>query len=138
MRRRIAAATIVQLCLLDVAFAQSIKALVCEFTGRHSAELGPPYKSGTTGDRMSFTLAALDAKEKKAQMIGSGGAGDVTMHVQPGQLQFIELTPSGNITVTSGFLNNLPEVNFAAVHSRHVKVFDAIASQYTGICRARQ
>jgi hypothetical protein len=111
-------------------------ALTCHFKDVYSGAISPvPEKLGS-GGRLDFTFAALNPEAQTAQMIGNAGVSDVTYWRPDGQLQFLEHTISGNITMTSVFAPATPSGPMPAVHSRHIWLGpnNVIVSQMTGTC----
>jgi hypothetical protein len=84
------------------------------------------------------TYAALDFKNSRAQMIGRGGAGTVVLIAGSEALHFVELTPTGNQTVTTVFLGTSKRGSYPAIHSRHMNLIgQPSVSQFRGYCAPR-
>ena len=82
----------------------------------------------------------IDTQKRTARMIGNAGADDVTAIQTAKTLSFIEISPSGNIFLTSIFTAMPTEDwRFPAVHSRHIHISEAalIPQQYYGTCIAQ-
>ena len=114
------------------------KAIVCEFTSRHSANFDPRYQPNKTGERLALTFASIDVAARSAQLIGNAGAATVTLFASEGKLNFVEVTDGGNITMTSVFALVPSGDPMPAVHSRHMMMLGmALVSQFTGSCAPR-
>lgn len=115
-------------------------ALACHFRAAHVGSLEPSYARIKAGEELELTFASLNKDAQTAQMIGNGGASDVTYWAAGSQLQFIEHTLSGNLTMTSVFAPPAQGHPLPAVHSRHIWVgpHSVVVSQYVGTCDARR
>lgn len=79
----------------------------------------------------------VDIVRGTARLIGNVGAADLTVIGGAGVLHFLELTPSGNLNVTTIFARRAASGGLRAVHSRHVllPVSGPLPSQAVGTCR---
>jgi hypothetical protein len=134
-----AAALIVFLLAPAFAGAQTPRSLICSFRSVSVGELTQRYEAKKPGEQFGFTLGAIDLASGKAEMIGNAGSAPVTTIGNDERLQFLEVTPAGNISTTSVFPKVGGGKDFPAVHSRHMLSFgsSAIVSQYAGTCSPR-
>lgn len=118
---------------------QPMVALTCHFKGVYTAAISPVPEKLKGGDSLDFTFTSLNREAQTAQMIGNAGASDVTYWRPEGQMQFLEHTGSGNLTMTSVFASATPGGSMPAVHSRHIWVGpnNVIVSQMTGSCQPK-
>lgn len=116
-----------------------IVALTCDLEAKHVGVLNPGYAGDQTGETLVLTFANLDPGAGTAQLIGNSGASTVEFRSFSGQLQFIEETPAGNVTVTSVFAPPAPGEPLPAVHSRHIAIApgDVAISQFAGACKPK-
>ena len=114
-------------------------ALSCEFGAVHSGVLNPDYARDHPGGRLTLTFTSLDAANGTATLIGNLGAGTVEFRQNGNQLQFIEETVVGNLSVTTVFAPPREGASLPAVHSRHMLIAPANASisQFAGSCRPK-
>jgi len=124
----------------------AVAALDCHITQKHDANIGHGYQPRTAKDKMDLVFAGIDLKLGKAQMIGNSGASEVPVISSLNQMIFPELTPSGNMNVTSVFFYTakpsaegggikILDKRAFVVHSRHVLIFnEAVVSQWVGYC----
>jgi len=80
---------------------------------------------------LKLVFEDLDYNNNSGRMVGENGSAEVGL-ITTSNINIIEVTPSGNMTVTTIFLN--PKNTYNAVHSRHIDMFGAVVSQYYGIC----
>ena len=80
---------------------------------------------------LKLVFEDLDYNNNSGRMVGENGSAEIGL-ITTGNINIIEVTPSGNMTVTTIFLN--PKNTYNAVHSRHIDMFGAVVSQYYGIC----
>lgn len=111
-------------------------ALTCELASVHDGALNPGYQRGRSSGSLTFTVANLDRTKGNAQLIGNSGASTVQLIALADQLQFLEVTPSGNLNVLIVFAPPEPGALLPVVHSRHVLISPAnvAISQYAGSC----
>lgn len=114
-------------------------ALTCELTAVHDGALNPGYESGTSGFVMKLTLTNLDDKAGTAQLIGNAGTANVQFSRLDNEMQFLERTPSGNLTLLNIYAPPMPGEPLPAAYSRHIFVSPAniAISQYAGSCRPK-
>ena len=111
-------------------------AFKCRFaTGYFSAPEGGTFETKPAG-KMEFTIAAINADQGSAQMVGNMGATPLAILRGGYTLNFLEQTPVGNINLTTVYTASDAEGRFYAVHSRHIGTAeDAMVSQYLGSCQ---
>ena len=81
---------------------------------------------------------SIDPDKRTARLIGNRGATDVSFFRTATGLHFLEVTGSGNISVTTAFARMVPE-GFIAVTSRHLDLpRSPYPSQLHGTCKVRQ
>lgn len=117
----------------------SMVALICDLEARHVGVLNPGYASDKAGERLVLTFTNLDQGAGTAQLVGNSGASTVEFRNSGGQLQFIEKTPLGSVTVTSVFAPPAHGEPLPAVHSRHIAIApaDIAISQFAGACKPK-
>ena len=110
--------------------------LTCELRSVQSGVLNPTYWGDRSDDGLALTFTNLDADSGTAMLVGNIGAGTVEFRKQAAQWQFIELTPSGNMTLTSVFAPPSVGEALPAVLSRHILIApgNVSISQYAGSC----
>ena len=110
--------------------------MTCTLRTVHSGVLNPNYYRDRGNDSLTFTYRQLDPDAETARVGGNNGIEVVDYLRTEEQMQFIETTATGNLTVTTVFAP--PEMGEAmpAVHSRHVAVSPANVSisQFAGEC----
>ena len=110
----------------------------CNFSDGISTNFdsGSP-KSKDGGNFPDTIYDQINPKEGTGRFIGNAGAVDVMVHQGYQSLNIVEITPVGNMTVTTIF-NGLPNKDdlFPVVHSRHPNMMGAFVSQYVGLCRS--
>jgi hypothetical protein len=111
--------------------------MTCTVRTVHDGVLNPTYFRGDATGSLTLTIKNLDAAAGTATIVGNNGAEEVEYRASSNQLQFIETTPVGNLTVTTVFAP--PELGqpMPSVHSRHIQVAAAnvAISQFAGPCR---
>jgi len=114
-------------------------ALTCELTAVHDGALNPDYERGKPGFVMKLTITNLNDKAGSAQLIGNVGTADVLFSRLRDQMQFLEQTPSGNLTLLNVYAPPEPGKSLPAAYSRHVLVSPAniAISQYAGSCQPK-
>ena len=113
--------------------------LACTFEAVHSGVLNPTYFRDRSSDRpLTLAIRGLNADARTATVGGNNGSSTVEYRVGTEQMQFIETTPIGNVTLTTIFAPPETGKPMPAVHSRHVAVSPANVSisQYAGECVA--
>ncbi len=85
-------------------------------------------------DGLSLVFDSINANKGTARLIGNAGTADVMVAASTGHINFIEMTGSGNMNLTSVYVF---KSEMRAVHSRHVGSAERpMFSQYYGTCRA--
>lgn len=116
------------------------RSLKCEFLVGVSTtwDTGKPVsEKATMSGAMVFD--SIDHKNNSARLIGNIGASDLMTIATAESITFLEVTDSGNVTITTVF----PEFvgkgrKFIGVHTRHVSANGPIPSQYHGACETWQ
>lgn len=114
----------------------SVKSWKCEFPSLAVAdwaqdEPAPALKEQT----FSFHIDNVDVPAGKACIIGNAGSADLVVLSGAGALHFLEITPTGNLNITTIFSAVAGPDRLKAVHSRHVLLFYPFPSQAYGYCR---
>ncbi len=81
---------------------------------------------------------SIDVQAKTARLIGNAGSAGILVMITATGMHFIEVTPVGNLNVTTVFGSLDQSGNFLAVTSRHVDLFGPVPSQYYGTCEPWQ
>lgn len=114
----------------------ALTSLACTLKPVHNGVLNPTYFRDSSRDALTFVITNLNAGAGTASLGGNNGSETVEYRVRSNQLQFIETTMTGNLTVMTVFAP--PEVGkpMPAVHSRHLELSPANVSisQYAGEC----
>jgi hypothetical protein len=114
------------------------KALLCQFPQGVLSNFEKIWSSKSLSENFQLIIAAIDRAGGKAQLIGNAGAADLIVVDGGTVLNFLEITPTGNSTLTSVFLKRTPDDKFPAVHARHMSMIgNAVVSNYRGLCTAR-
>jgi hypothetical protein len=82
----------------------------------------------------------IDPREGTARGLGNSGAVDLAVLKSPESLSFLEITPSGNVVLTSIFTGmQSDDGSVPAVVSRHIRLAQDVAlpQQYYGTCIAQ-
>ena len=116
--------------------------LVCDFRSKHIAA-GPAggWQPLRNGDRLTLTFAVINLKKNTAQLISVAGV--ITVKVLHGGhlVSFLEVTPVGNVNITSVLLDQSRPFaghSLPAVHSRHAAMsHEMTVSQYAGFCEPK-
>jgi hypothetical protein len=97
-------------------------------------DTGSP-ESQDGGNFTDIIYDQISPKEGTGRIIGNAGAEDVMVHQGYQSVNIIEITPVGNMTLTTIF-NGLPNKDglFPVVHSRHPNMMGAFVSQFVGLC----
>ena len=84
----------------------------------------------------SFVIDGIDHKAHKARLIGNLAAVDLDIIDGANAVTFLEVTPSGNVNITSVFADRAAGPRtFKAVHSRHIfTIGGPLPSQAYGSC----
>jgi hypothetical protein len=86
----------------------------------------------TSKEKLSLIYDSIDVPQRSARLIGNAGATDVYVFLTDEGLHFLEITASGNVTLTTAFKSS----GRPAAHSRHVNLDSGpVVSQYHGHCR---
>jgi len=118
----------------------NVRSLKCDFSDGYIGkwEKGKiKIEPGKLGTPLHYD--SIDLKEQKARIISNQGSADVSVITTLTGLTFIEITPIGNISITTVFADYKEgSRDFIAVLSRHMKLFPSkviLPSQYHGICK---
>ncbi|MBC7625278.1 MAG: hypothetical protein H7232_18075 [Aeromicrobium sp.] len=91
-------------------------------------------KTAITSDKFQLLYDAIDARAGTARLIGNLGASEVKVIERAGRLTFIEVTASGNVTLTTVYRTGAA-APYPAIHSRHVGLLtEPWGSQMYGTC----
>lgn len=115
-----------------------IQSMKCKLRAVHTGVLNPGYyREGGSGE-LELIVRELDSANGKAKVQGNNGVETVEFRRSAGQMQFLETTVSGNLSVIVVFAPPKRGEPMPAVHSRHVAVGPANVSisQYAGACVA--
>ena len=144
MLLRLAAAVVIPI-LAELSMAQtpddralySARSLKCQFpvyasTKWEKDEPTPQVKKQEFG----FHIDGIDLQQGKARIIGNFGATDLIVKRGVHVVHFIEITPLGNMNITSVFAATSKTHRFKAVHSRHLYMSGGpLPSQNYGYCQ---
>lgn len=102
-----------------------VNAATTNYNCKFSVEASP---KGVKKEKLELQYV-LDAKTKKAYLIGNAGSAEVKFIENTGGISFVEITESGNVMVTT--ITKSGE----SVHSRNGIMFEELVpSQYYGTC----
>ena len=80
---------------------------------------------------------SINYEHRTAKVIGNQLTSDVQVLPTASGLSFLELTPSGNVIITTVFPAYAGDKKFSAVMSKHILMMgDAIPSQWHGTCKS--
>lgn len=113
-----------------------MESMTCTVTAVHNGVLNSTYFRGQSEGSLRLTFRDLNLQAGTAKLVSNNGAGSVEYRATRGQMQFIETTPIGNLTVTTVFAPPEPDQPMPSVHSRHIAVAPAniAISQFAGPC----
>lgn len=113
-----------------------MESMTCTVETVHNGVLNPTYFRDNSKGSLKLTFRNLNLRAGTATLVGNNGAGSVDYRATPGQMQFIETTPIGNLTVTTVFAPPERGQPMPSVHSRHIAVAPAniVISQLAGPC----
>ncbi len=132
------------LLLAPAALAQSVQELPltsvrswkCEFPSLAVADWAQNEPTPTLEQQaFSFHIDNVDVRAGNARMVGNAGSEDLFVLSRAGALHFLEITPTGNLNITTIFSAVAGAGTLKAVHSRHVLLFHPLPSQAYGYCR---
>lgn len=111
--------------------------MTCVLKTVHSGVLNPDYYREGSADTLTLVFHDLDSDARTARVEGNNGTETVEYRRTGDQMQFIETTLAGNLTVTTVFAPPERGKPMPAVHSRHVRVSPANVSisQLAGECQ---
>ncbi len=114
----------------------TFRTLTCTLKAVHSGVLNPTYYRDRAIGSLTLVFRDLDPAARTATIIGINGGASVEYRPSADQLQIIETTPMGSLTVTTVFAPPVAGKLMPAVHSRHVGVTPANVSisQFAGDC----
>jgi hypothetical protein len=120
------------------AVAATPKAFECEFQNGVFTVFENGRPKSESGAAMRLIFGSVDIQAGTAQLIGNAGAVDVFLLSGTFGLNFVEMTPVGNVNLTTVYYGTLPDGRFKAVTSRHVGISeDPMMSQYWGACEGK-
>lgn len=99
-----------------------------------SPESGGPFFE-RSDEVMEIHYIDIDREKGRARLVGNNGVKDVVVVTGEVGLSFVEVTPSGNITVATVYTTSR-KGRYWASHSRHVTFVEgeAVFSQWAGTC----
>ena len=123
----------------DLRELQSARSFQCTFQLRSIADWlddDPQPEVGEDENPLRLSFDAIDRKKRTARFIGNVGADDIGVIDGGEALHLLELTPSGNMTVTTVYAQRTENNLFKATHTRLIYMSTGpIPSQYYGFCR---
>lgn len=113
-----------------------VQSLTCNLKTVHSGVLNPGYSRGGSRDPLTLSIGDLNAGSRTARIGGNNDTVPVEFRAAPSQMQFIETTPTGNLTVLTVFSPPERGAPLPAVYSRHIEISPANVSisQFAGEC----
>jgi hypothetical protein len=86
---------------------------------------------------MIVSFDSINYERRTAKMIGNQLISDVQVLPTASGISFLELTPSGDVILTTVFPANAGDKKFSAVMSRHISMMgDPVPSQWHGTCKS--
>ena len=118
-------------------FPQAVE-MKCTLKPVHSGVLNPTYFTDRGGEALELRIRLQDRTTGRAEILGNSGSAEVELRQSSKQLQLIETTPMGSMTITTVFAPPTADEPMPAVHSRHIQIAPAnvAVSQYAGSCEA--
>lgn len=114
----------------------ALSSMTCTLEPVGHGVLNPAYHRDRSNGGLNLAFRDLDPDAGSATMQGNNGSSVVEYRPTDNQMQFIETTPMGSLTLTTVFAP--PEIGepMPVVHSRHIEVSPAnvAISQYAGDC----
>ena len=110
--------------------------MTCTVKPVHDGVLNPTYFRGNLKDSLELTFRNLNLQAGTATLVGNNGSAQVEYRTVSGQMQFIETTTGGNLTMTTVFAPPERGKPMPSVHSRHIGIAPAniVISQFAGPC----
>jgi hypothetical protein len=139
--RRIFAGVVLLVILTGraAAFDPSYTTLDCAFEHQNTIDIRKDQhtKDDAAQKPMTMTFTGMNEKEMSATLVGNLGSSPLMFFSNPMRWVFVEVTPAGNVMVTSMMVPAASGETYA-VHSRHAWLLDSgLISQWAGTCRAR-
>ena len=117
---------------LSVGHLGSTRTLKCDFASGVFHAWGENTKINS--DHFTLIYDSIDVKARTARLIGNVGSSDVVALETPEHLSFLEVTPNGNVTLTTVYRTGAA-APYPAIHSRHVGLLtEPWGSQMYGSC----
>ena len=113
-----------------------VRSLKCYFgPGATAAWDEDSCKVQATRTLLRFTFDSIDLDDRTARRVEDASTAEVTVFATPCGITITEVTPSGNVLVTTVFCRYKDETDqFIAVHSRHTDMPSVFSSQWHGSC----
>lgn len=114
----------------------AFESMTCTLKSVASGVLNPSYYRDRAGSDLSLVIGELNHEAGTATVHGNNGGAAVEFRPSHAQMQFIETTPMGSLTVTTVFAPSQIGDPLPVVHSRHIMVSPANVSisQFAGEC----
>lgn len=114
----------------------SFTSMTCEVKAISHGVLNPTFYRDQSNDPLTLVLKELELEAGTATLVGNNGTEQVEFRATDQQLQFMETTMMGNLTLTTVFAPPEAGQPMPAVHSRHIWVAPANVSisQFAGEC----
>ena len=98
----------------------AVKGLKCSFPILTSAtwESGEPTPQVKKGGLLSFQLTEIDTQESTANVVGLSSMGHIVAQLSGWNLHFLDIRPTGSLTITTVFAQESREKKLKAVHTR--------------------
>jgi hypothetical protein len=112
----------------------ALTSMTCTLKTVHNGVLNPTYFRDRGSDTLTFVYRDIGAASARVE--GNNGAQTVEVRRTETQMQFIETTMTGNLTVTTVFAPSAAGEAMPSVHSRHIEIAPANVSisQFAGEC----
>lgn len=98
----------------------SYKSFKCSFPTYATTRWTDPPQASVASQTLAFGINGIDAKNRRASVVGSTVTMPAALVVTETGLTVIETTISGNINITTVFVSGGSGSKFLAVHSRHI------------------
>ena len=120
----------------------SPNSLRCQFPVGHVVEFTDGGAQFSKSDKLpDLVFDGIDRSRGTARLLGNAGAETVQVIEGDYVINFVEVTPVGNLSITTVYKQNVGSTDnsLQAVHSRHITVSGkGKPSQYTGVCTILQ
>lgn len=113
------------------------RAFVCKFIEGTVARYNRTWAAEDTSGGLDLIFAGINAQQGKAELVGNAGVSDVGFWKGETTWNFMEVTNSGNVMITTIF-NSPVAQSYPSVHSRHTSLGGIpLPSTYRGSCKSR-